>query len=104
MGSKLINDFDGEFDFVGLFVGIEFDESFEETGHTCGAGFDLVLKAQFFFGFGAPVDGLFAFVLVVIGKVEDIGTLELEGADVRDGELTAVLPFFGKDGDGFVGG
>ena len=46
-GSGLVeaDDFDGEFDLVGLFVGIEFDEGFEETGHACGACFSGVLKA-----------------------------------------------------------
>ena len=96
--------FDGEFDVIGLFVGVEFDEGLEATGHAGGAGFDEVLKAQFVFGFCAPVDGFFAFVLVVVGKIEDIGTLELEGAYSFDIELTAVEAFLGEDGDGFVGG
>ena len=95
--------FDGEFDVIGLFVGVEFDEGFEETGHTCGAGFDCVLKAQFVFGFCSPFNGFFAFVLVVVGEVKDIGTLELEGAYSIDIELTAVEAFSGKDGDGFIG-
>ena len=29
----LVDYFDGELDFVGFFVGVEFDEGFEEAGH-----------------------------------------------------------------------
>ena len=48
---SLLNDFDGQFDLVGLFVGVEFDEGLQETGHTCGAGFGGVLRFDFLFGF-----------------------------------------------------
>ena len=104
MGSKLINDFDGEFDLVGLFVGIEFDEGFDVAVHEGGAGFDKVLFLDLLAGILTPFDGLLLFVFIVVGEVEDIGALELEGAEVGDGELAAVSAFGGKDGDGFGGG
>ena len=41
----LVDDFDGEFDLVGFFVGIEFNEGLDVAGHACGACFSSVLKA-----------------------------------------------------------
>ena len=76
----LVNDFDGEFDLVGLFVGIEFDEGLDIAVHDGGAGLDEVLLFDLFFGILTPFDGLFLLVLVVVGKVKDFGALELEGS------------------------
>ena len=100
----LVNDFDGEFDFVGLFVGIEFDESLDVAVHDGGTSLDEVLLLDFFASVLAPFDGLLLFVLVVVGKVKDFGALELEGAYSGDGELAAVFAFGGKDGNSFGGG
>ncbi len=100
----LVHDLDGEFDLVGLFVWVEFDEGFEEAGHSGSASFDEVLEAEFLFGLCTPVNGFFTFVFVVVGEVKDVGTLELEGADVGDFELTTVETLLGKDGNGFLGG
>ena len=97
------DDFDGELDFVGLFVGIEFDEGLDVAGHEGSTGFDEVLLLDFFASVLAPFDGLLLFVLVVVSEIEDIGTLELEGSYSFDLELTAVEAFGCKDGDGFVG-
>ena len=47
----LVNDFDGEFNLIGFFVRVEFDEGFEETGHACGARFGSVLRFDFLLGF-----------------------------------------------------
>ena len=47
----LVNDFDGEFDLIGLLVGVEFDEGFEETGHGRSARFGGVLRFDFLLGF-----------------------------------------------------
>ena len=71
----LIDDFDGEFDFVGLFVRIEFDEGLEEAVHGGSAGLDEVLKTRFVLGFFTPADGLFTLVFVVVLEMEDIGAL-----------------------------
>jgi hypothetical protein len=40
---------------------------------------------------------------VVVGKVIDIGALELEGANALYFKLSFLQAFFGKDSDGFVG-
>ena len=100
----LVDDLEGEFDLVGLFVGVEFGESLEESGHACGTSLDEVLKAQFLFGFRSPVNGFFALVFVVVGEVEDVGALELELAHAGDVELTAVEALVGKISNGFFGG
>ena len=104
-GSGLVeaDDFDGEFDLVGLFVGIEFDEGLDIAVHDGGASLDEVLLFDFLLGILAPFDSLFLLVLVVIGKVKDFGVLELEGAYSGDGKLAFFKAFGGKDGNGFVG-
>ena len=99
----LADDLEREFDLIRLFVGVELFEGLDVAGHDRGAGFDEVLKAQFLLGFRSPVNGLFAFVLVVVGEVEDVGALELELAHAGDVELAAVEALFGKAGDGFFG-
>ena len=99
----LVHDLDGEFDLVGLFVGVEFDEGFEETGHSGSASFDEVLEAEFLFGLCTPVNGFLTFVFVVVREVEDVGTLELESTHAGNFEFTAVEALFGKAGDGFFG-
>ena len=99
----LVDDFDGQFDLVGLFVGVEFDEGFDEAVHEGSAGFDEVLLLDLFAGVLAPFDGLFLLVLVVVSEVKDVGALELEGADVFDFKLTFLEAFGGKDSNGFVG-
>ena len=87
----LIKDyFEDEFDFVGFFVGIEFDEGLEQTGHGGGARLDEVLEAQFLFGFGSPAYSLFALVAVEVLEMEDVGALELELANALHVKLAAV--------------
>ena len=101
---SLVNDFDGEFDLVGLFVGVELFEGLDVTGHDRGAGFDAVLFRDFLAGILAPFNRLLLRVFVVVGEVKDVGALELEGADVGDFELAAVESLLGKGGNGFLGG
>ena len=98
--SLLIEDFDGELDFVGLVVGVLVDEALDVAVHERGAGLGLVLEVLFFLVFGAPFDGVFVLVGAEVGEIEDVGSLELEVV-VVDGELTAVETFGGKDSDGF---
>ena len=97
----LVDDFDGQFDFVGLFVRVEFDEGLEEAVHSRSAGLDEVLKTRFVLGFFTPADGFFALVFVVVLEMEDIGALELESADGGNFELAAVETLGSEDGDGF---
>lgn len=99
----LVHDLDRQFDLVGLFVGVEFDEGFEEAGHSGSASFDEVLEAEFLFGLCTPVNGFLTFVFVVVREVEDVGTLELESTHAGNFEFTAVLALFGEDGNGFFG-
>ena len=54
--SSLLNDFDGEFDLVGLFVGIEFDEGLDVAVHDGSTGFDKVLLFGLFFRVLSPYE------------------------------------------------
>ena len=99
----LVDTLDRQFDLVGLFVGVELFEGLNVAGHDRGAGFDAVLLFDLLAGILAPFDRLLLRVLVVVGEVENVGALELEGADAGDFELTAVEALFGKAGNGFVG-
>ena len=98
-----IDALEGEFDLVGFFIGMELLEGLDEAGHERCTGFDTILLIDLLAGILAPFNRLFLRVLTVVSEVEDVGALELEGPDIGDLELTAVLPFFGKDGNGFLG-
>ncbi len=100
----LVNDFDGEFDVVGGPIGVRGDEAVGDTFHLARQSGLVLAALLFLLVLLPPADGILAFVAVVVGHVNDIGALELEGAEVGDGELAAVFAFGGKDGDGFGGG
>ena len=102
--SLLIEDFDGEFDVVGSPIGVRGDEAVGDTFHLTRQSGLVLAALLFLFVLLPPADGIFTFVAVVVGHVDDVGALELEGAEVGDGELAAVFSFGGKDGDGFGGG
>ena len=80
------------------------DEAVGDALHLARQSGLVLATLLFLFVLLPPTDGIFAFVAVVVGHVDDIGALELEGAEVGDGELAAVFAFGGKDGDGFGGG
>ena len=100
----LVNDFDGEFDVVGSPIGVRGDEAVGDALHLTRQGGLVLAALLFLLVLLPPADGILAFIAVVVGHVDDVGALELEGADVGDGELAAVFAFGGKDGDGFGGG
>ena len=102
--SLLIEDFDGEFDVVGSPIGVRGDEAVGDTFHLARQSGLVLAALLFLLVLLPPADGILAFIAVVVGHVDDIGALELESADVGDGELAAVFSFGGKDGDGFGGG
>ena len=47
----LVDDLYCQFDLVGFFVGVEFDEGFDIAVHDGGAGFGGVLRFDFLLGF-----------------------------------------------------
>ena len=56
--------FDGQFDLVGFFVGVEFDEGFEEATHSRGTRFDDALGYGLLLGFLSVADSLLALILL----------------------------------------
>ncbi len=99
----LVDDFDGEFDVVGGPIGVRGDEAVGDAFHLARQSGLVLAALLFLLVLLPPADGILTFVAVVVGHVDDVGALELEGAEVGDGELAAVFAFGGKDGDGFVG-
>ena len=79
------------------------DEAVGDALHLTRQGGLVLAALLFLLVLLPPADGILAFVAVVVGHVDDVGALELEGAEVGDGELAAVFAFGGKDGNGFVG-
>ena len=87
---RLADDLDGVGDVVGGLGGVGLDEGIHVAFH-------LLSKSR---GFGteflalrvtlAPEDSEWVLVLVEIREVEGLGDGQIEGADIRDGELAAV--------------
>ena len=102
MLSLLVDNLHREFDVVGGPIGVRGDEAVGDTFHLTRQGGLVLAALLFLFVLLPPADGILTFVAAVVGHVDDIGALELEGAEVGDGELAAVFTFGGKDGDGFV--
>ena len=95
----LVEALDGEFDFIGLPVRVGGDEGVGDAFHlTCEGG--GILACLVLCGFLLP-PALCVFVLVtmVVGHVDDFGSLELESKTIGY-ELAAV----GSQGEGFLGG
>ena len=76
----LLDNLDRQLDLVRLFVRVEVDEGLDIAVHDGGAGLDKVLLFELLAGILTPFNGLFLLVLVVVGKVKNIGALELEPA------------------------
>ena len=76
----LLYHLDGEFGLVGLLVGMEFDKCLNEACHDSRTRLDAVLLFRLLLGVLAPHDRLFLRITAIVGKVEDIGALELVGA------------------------
>ena len=100
---SLLNDLDRQFHLVRLFVRVQLHERLHISVHDGGACLDQILLFAFLLGILAPFHRLFLLVLVVIGKIENLGALKLEGAYSGDGELAFLQPLSRKDGNGFVG-
>ena len=90
---------DGEFDFVGLPVRVGGDEGVGDAFHlTCEGG--GILACLVLCGFLLPPAlCVFVLVTVMVGHVNDLGTLELECKTIGS-ELAAV----GSQRKGFLGG
>ena len=90
---------DGEFDFVGLPVRVGGDEGVGDAFHlTCEGG--GILACLVLCGFLlTPALCVFVLVPVMVGHVDDFGSLELEGKAIGR-ELTTV----GSQRKGFLGG
>ena len=89
---------DGEFDFVGLPVRMGGDKGVGNAFHlACEGG--GILACLILCGFLLPPAlRVFVFVTMVVGHVDDFGSLELEGKAIGR-ELAAV----GSKGEGFGG-
>ena len=79
------------------------NEGVGDTFHLAREGGLVLTTLLFLFVFLSPADGIFAFIAIVVGHINDIGSLELEGTYSFYLELAAVEAFGGEDSDGFGG-